>query len=160
MTALLRDWILGIVAISLLSSFALSLAGDAPARRVIRLISAFALLLAVILPLKGVDVEMLRTSFSAYTRAYEREVENTAVLSNEFLCDLTGESLAEYVVSLASARDISCTAQVETALYDGYALPVSCTVTIETEIEQSDIEALREEIASALHIDQVSIVRR
>ena len=40
MTAFLREWILGIVAESLISAFAMSLAGEASARRVIRLISA------------------------------------------------------------------------------------------------------------------------
>ena len=51
-TQLLCEWILGIVAVSLLRLSRL-LAGEAPSRRVIRLMSAFALLLAVVLPIKG-----------------------------------------------------------------------------------------------------------
>ena len=93
MTQLLCEWILGIVAVSLLSSFALSLAGEAPSRRVIRLMSAFALLLAVVLPLKGVDAGAFRTSLAAYERAYQRETESVTASSDELLCELTGETL-------------------------------------------------------------------
>ncbi len=160
MTELLREWILGIVAVSLLSSFALSLAGEAPARRVIRLMSAFALLLAVVLPLKGVDAKMFQASFAEYERLYERETAGVAASSDELLCELTRETLAEYVETLAAAQDIPCTAQVDVTLRDGYALPLSCTVEATAEISQSDADALRAEIAAALDIDEVHVTGR
>lgn len=160
MTVLFREWILGITAVSMLSSFAQSLAGEASAGKVIRLISAFALFLAVVLPLKSTDISVFQTSFAEYERSYEREAEHMTASSNELLCGLTKESLEEYVGKLAAARGISCTAEIEVSLSDGYALPISCTVTFEEEISRSEIEALCAEIASALSIEEVNVTGR
>ena len=160
MTALLREWILGIVAVSLLSSFALSLAGEAPSRRVIRLMSAFALLLAVVLPLKGVDAGTFRTSLAEYERAYHRETESVTASSDELLCELTGETLKAYVEKRAEALGVSCEAEVSVILCGGYARPVSCTLVPQAEITQAEADALCGEIAAALEIDEVYVTGR
>lgn len=160
MTQLLREWILGIVAVSLLSSFALSLAGEAPSRRVIRLMSAFALLLAVVLPLKGVDAGAFRASLAAYERAYQRETESVTASSDELLCELTGETLKAYVEKRAEALGVPCEAEVSVVLQDGYARPVACTLVPDAEISRAAADALRGEIAAALDIDEVYVTGR
>lgn len=157
MTELVREWILGIVAVSLLSSFALSLAGEAPSRRIIRLMSALALLLAVILPLKGVDAGTFRASLAAYEGAYHRETERAAASSDELLCELTGETLKTYVEKRAETLGIPCEAEVSVALQDGYAKPVACTLMPYAEISRSDADALCGEISEALDIDEVYV---
>ncbi len=160
MTELLREWILGIVAVSLLSSFSLSLAGEAPSRRIIRLMSALALLLVVVLPLKGVDLRELHTSLSAYERTYQQEAEAVSALSEELLYDLTEETLASYVKEQAAAHGIVCEAKVTVERQDGYVRPVACTVEVTGEISEAACSALREELMAALAIEEVNVTGR
>lgn len=157
MTALLREWILGIVAVSLLSACAQTLAGAASAKRVIGLISAFALFLTVALPLQRVDMAVFRTSFAQYERAYARSAQDAAAASEQLLCELAKESLAEYVTGLASARHIPCSVRVEVAQTGDGPLPSACTLTPEREISSAEAEALRAEIIAALGTENVSV---
>ena len=160
MTAFLREWILGIVAVSLISAFAMSLAGEASARRVIRLISALALLLAVLLPLKGVDESLWKAPFAEYERIYERKAGKTTESAGELMCELTSETLEEYVVELAASREIACTAEVSVELCEGYAQPSSCTIFVETEADAAQLDAFCEALASTLAIDEVYVTGR
>lgn len=160
MTELLREWILGIVAVSLLSSFVLSLVGEASSRRVIRLMSAFALILAVVLPLKGMDLRELHTTMAAYEETYRKEVEDVSALSDALLYDLTGETLASYVEKQAAARGIACEANVVVERQEGYVSPVSCTLVVATGISEAECAALRDDMIAALGTEKVYITGR
>ncbi len=160
MTAILREWILGIVAVSLLAAFAQSLAGSSPSRRVIRLMTALLLLTAILRPLRALEPDLFRASLDGYARDYRRASDYTSDRSGELLCRTAEASLAAWAEERAAALGVRCTVQVVTELREGAPWPVSCTVTAESMPDPATAETLRRELSAGLGIETVSVTGR
>lgn len=157
MTELLRNWVLGITAASLLCAAAEAMTKDAPGRQAVRLVSALALLLSVVLPLRGYRSGDLTALFDAYDLELRRETAHGEARTDELLCRVTGESLGQWVEAQAAARGIGCRAQVGTVLREGGAVPVSCVITTDPGTDGAAAAALAREIAAALGIGTVTV---
>jgi hypothetical protein len=150
MLTLLRQWILSITAVGLLSAFALTLAGDTPGRKVVRLVSALALILAVLLPLSGKSADELFAARS-YAAQYSAAAEDAVAAAGELTLELTAQSLSDYIEELAARKGFDCTADVEVIMQDGAARAVACELTGDVTDE------LRREIAAALNVDTQNV---
>ena len=157
MTALLREWVLGIVAVSLLSSFAQSLTEGMPSRRVVRVISALLLLLVILRPMARLQGSDLEDMLADYSGALARETVYTEAASDEILRQTTESALNAWAEARAAARGISCRAEVRTEARDGAAYPVACVLTLAEPLPPAEAEALAREIAAGLGIAAVTI---
>lgn len=160
MTALLREWVLGIVAVSLLSAVAGTLAGDAKSGRILRLISALALFLTVALPLRDAGGFRPDLAFHEARLRYDDERTAAAAHTDELLRDVTGEALAAYARQRAAAYGIECEARFALTVRDGAAWPERCTIVAEKNADAQGLEALRRELMEAFALKEIEIVGR
>ena len=158
MTAFLRNWILGITAVSLSVGAATALAGESPVKRTVRLIGALLLLLAVLLPLVRDGETLLLEAYQnwdqlcrteinrvqeAGTRQYERAIQNT---------------LQDQIVAMATEQGINCSAEVILEVQDGMPVPLSCRIRAES-LSSEQEQQLTEQIRQLLGTDRVTVWR-
>lgn len=114
----LRDWIVSLVAVSLLVAIVQSLTGSGAIRRAADFICALALLAALLGPLPGLKWESLLPDGDDYAEAVakmQREMEETQTAELE-----TG--IAERTASYISDK-ARCAVRVETKVENGVPLP-------------------------------------
>ena len=115
---LLREWIMSLVAVSLLSALVRSLVGSGSLRRAAEFICALALLAALLRPLPGIRCEELLPDADAYAGSVERlqlqlEREQEAQMASGI-----AERTAAYISDKAR-----CAVRVETRTENGVPLP-------------------------------------
>ena len=128
MIELLREWIMGIVIISILSAIAVALAGESPSVRIIRMISAAGLLLATVWPLKRFNTDDFLRELYSYGSGYTVAARDAVAAAGQMTCDITAQSLERYIKSLAGERGIECDVKISAVYADGIAVPVKCVL--------------------------------
>lgn len=118
MMEVLREWIVSLVAVSLLVAIVQSLTGSGAVRRAADFVCALALLAALLRPLPGLEWESLLPDEADYAEAVaklQREMESTQAAELE-----TG--IAERTASYISDK-ARCAVRVETKVKGGVPLP-------------------------------------
>lgn len=118
MMELLREWIVSLMAVSLLAALVQSLAGSGALRRAAEFICALALLAALLGPLPGLDWGSLLPDAEAYRDSAERL---RLELEREREAELTA-GIAERTASYISHK-ARCAVRVETNAEGGVPLP-------------------------------------
>lgn len=118
MMDVLREWIVSLVAVSLLIALVQSLTGSGAVRRAADFICALALLAALLRPLPGLQWESLLPEGNDYAEATEQ-------LHREMVASQTAEletGIAERTASYISDK-ARCAVRVETKVENGVPLP-------------------------------------
>ena len=148
MTALVRQWLLGVTAAALVLALAETLAPEGGAKRVCRLAGGLALLLAAVGPLAGgLDGSLITRTVEEWKsrgQSYELVLEEQ---SGQFYLAIIEEQTAAYIVDKAKELGIDCAAEV-TYGYDEDGVPCPWEVTargIWTGEQREQLELLLEE---------------
>ncbi len=148
MTALVRQWLLGVTAAALVLALAETLAPEGGAKRVCRLAGGLALLLAAVGPVTGVlDGSALTQAVEGWrdrSQSYELELEEQR---DTLYLAIIEEDTAAYVMDKAREFGFECAAEV-TYGYDEKGVPCPWEVAargVWTEGQRARLERLLEE---------------
>ena len=130
---LLREWIMSLVAVSLLSALVRSLVGSGSLRRVAEFICALALLAALLRPLPGIRWEDLLPDTDEYAGSVERLQLQLEQKQDDRLAAGIAERTAAYISDKAR-----CAVRVETKMENGVPLPWQAELERDYERELSD----------------------
>ena len=129
MMAALREWLTSIVAVSMLLCVAQLLIPEGTLRKIGGFAGGLILLLVLLRPILGAEVEQLTVDFEDYRTAIE---EQSAVMQEEQETELAGriaQRTAAYISDKAEALKLCVEVQVETEA-DADGIPVPSTVEI------------------------------
>lgn len=155
MMDVIHEWITGIVVVSVMCACAIALTANTPARQVVRMISAIALLFAAIWPLRQISAERLSRELSQYTVSYEQAEAVAASGNQELTKGLAEEQLSAYVERQTEALGIVCRAEVTVALSeDGVLLPSECRIITRSSLPQAQRTAVASLIVRELGISE------
>ena len=129
MMAALREWLTSIVAVSMLLCVAQLLIPEGTLRKIGGFAGGLILLLVLLRPILGAEVEQLTVDFEDYRTAIE---EQRAVMQEEQETELAGriaQRTAAYISDKAEALKLCVEVQVETEA-DADGIPVPSTVEI------------------------------
>ena len=144
MIGAVRAWLTSIVMVTLLLSVAQTLIPEGTIRKIAGFTGGLILLVALLRPVLGADLERLHLDLGDYERAIEERQEELASAGNAELKALIESQTAAYISDKANALGLEVTVRVEAeAGADGIPVPAA-----------ADIQGARsEELASAVEQD-------
>ena len=130
MIGALREWLTSIVVVTLLLSVAQALVPEGNIRRVASFLGGLILLLAMLRPVLGADLERLRLDFDGYEQELRQVREELSASYDAGLAERIEERTAAYISDKADALGLEVKVRVETAPGEaGVSLPVKAEVT-------------------------------
>ena len=151
MMAVLRTWLFGLTAVSLLLALAEALVSQEGIRRVLRLAGGVLMIVVLLQPVVQIDLEDLSLSLEAYQQEVETLTEEYAQQQETQLSAGIEAELASYIWDKAQALGLNCqvSVTVETGA-DGVPAPRSVDITGEysealSEIIEKDLGVPREQ---------------
>ena len=118
-----REWLTGLVAVSLLLAAAQTLLPEGSVRRIFSFTGGLVLLLVLLRPLLGADLEGLSPDLAGYQAAVEVRREELEEAGKTELAALIEARTAAYISDKADALGLAVTARVETRTEDGVPVP-------------------------------------
>ncbi len=141
----LKDWILAVTAVAILTSAALSLCPQGAVKKIVRLICGLLMLLVVLRPAAGLLGGNGLPELEAYRADVQSDLEERERASQEVLEDIIAEQTAAYIVDKAAELGAQCRVQVWCRTgEDGLLLPDRA------EISGSLTAGQREELAGLI----------
>ena len=130
MMEVLRTWLFGLTAVSLLLALAEALVSQEGIRRVLRLAGGVLMIVVLLQPVVQIDLEDLSLSLEAYQQEVETLTEEYAQQQETQLSTGIEAELASYIWDKAQALGLDCQVSVTVESgEDGVPLPRSVTVT-------------------------------
>lgn len=130
MIGALREWLTSIVVVTLLLSVAQALVPEGNIRRVASFLGGLILLLAMLRPVLGADLERLRLNFDGYEQELRQVREELSASYDAGLAERIEERTAAYISDKADALGLEVTVRVETDTGDdGVPVPAAAEVT-------------------------------
>ena len=130
MIAALREWLTGVVVVTLLLSVALTLIPEGSLRKVASFTGGLLLLIVMLRPVLGADLERLDLNLDGYAAAVrERQEDLEAVQQKELASGIAARTEA-YIKDKAAARGLAVEVRVKTEENaEGVPLPAAADVT-------------------------------
>ena len=137
---MLRTWLFGLTAVSLLLALAEALVSQEGIRRVLRLAGGVLMIVVLLQPVVQIDLEDLSLSLEAYQQEVETLTEEYAQQQETQLSAGIEAELASYIWDKAQALGLDCqvSVTVETGA-DGFPAPRSVDITGEYSEALSEI---------------------
>ena len=132
----LREWLTSLVAVTLLFSVARQLMGEGSIGKIGSFVGGLLLLVVVLDPLPGLDMEKLAPSMEAYTQAVEAELETLESANRGEWAGLIESRTAAYISEQADRMGTPVTVRVRTELSQG-GVPVPSGVELTGERTQA-----------------------
>ena len=130
MIGALREWLTSIVVVTLLLSVAQMLVPEGSIRRVASFAGGLILLVALLRPVLGADLERLRLDLDGYERELQNAREELSSAGDTEVSELIAERTAAYISDKADALGLDVTVRVEAAAGpDGVTLPEKAELT-------------------------------
>ena len=130
MIGALREWLTSIVVVTLLLSVAQMLVPEGSIRRVASFAGGLILLVALLRPVLGADLERLRLDLDGYERELQNAREELSSAGDTEVAERIAERTAAYISDKADALGLEVKVRVETAPGEaGVSLPVKAEVT-------------------------------
>ena len=130
MIGALREWLTSIVVVTLLLSVAQALVPEGNIRRVASFLGGLILILAMLRPVLGADLERLRLNFDGYEQELRQVREELSASYDAGLAERIEERTAAYISDKADALGLDVTVRVEAAAGpDGVTLPEKAELT-------------------------------
>ena len=115
MIGALREWLTSIVVVTLLLSVAQMLVPEGSIRRVASFAGGLILLVALLRPVLGADLERLRLDLDGYERELQNAREELSSAGDTEVAERIAERTAAYISDKAASLGINCRAEVTTA---------------------------------------------
>ena len=129
MIGAVRVWLTSIVMVTLLLSVAQTLIPEGTIRKIAGFTGGLILLVALLRPVLGADLERLHLDLGDYERAIEERQEELASAGNAELKALIESQTAAYISDKADALGLEVTVRVEAeAGADGIAVPAAADI--------------------------------
>ena len=130
MIGALREWLTSIVVVTLLLSVAQMLVPEGSIRRVASFAGGLILLVALLRPVLGADLERLRLDLDGYERELQNAREELSSAGDTEVAERIAERTAAYISDKADALGLVVTVRVETDTGDdGVPVPAAAEVT-------------------------------
>lgn len=157
MSEIIRTWVLGICAVSLITAAASAAVGEGRQAGILRLIGAAATVLVLLAPLKSTDADLYE-EFNAFRDAFSEstELEEIRVQAGE----MAAQRIESYILKQAQQQAITCDAQARCTYTDGAFYLDSCCIVYQTQLTAAQQAAFEESIAQALGVDKKYITGR
>ncbi len=153
---LLKEWLLGAIAVSFLTAAAQAVMPEGAVKQVGRLACGLILFLALVRPLLGMDYG----SLSQAVRDYQEELSDRQETLEETGKELTGDIIAEetdaYIQDMTEELGVDCRITVEWSWEGETPTPVQAIVT--GELSDGDRAALNEALVRDLGLEREQIV--
>ena len=151
MTQLIRNWALGICAVSLFSCLAMAAVGDSRLKNVIKLITAAAVAAVLLSPFHTWQTPDAPASAAVpLPQADMDELRRSA----ERMCE---QRIEQYVSELAESRGIACSCRAKCSYKDGRFSLEQCTVVFGKDYDDAYRRAFIAEAAKGIGIDESCI---
>ena len=130
MIGALREWLTSIVVVTLLLSVAQMLVPEGSIRRVASFAGGLILLVVLLRPVLGADLERLRLDLDGYERELQNAREELSSAGDTEVAERIAERTAAYISDKADALGLEVTVRVEAAAGpDGVSLPEKAELT-------------------------------
>ena len=130
MIGALREWLTSIVVVTLLLSVAQMLVPEGSIRRVASFAGGLILLVALLRPVLGADLERLRLDLDGYERELQNAREELSSAGDTEMAERIAERTAAYISDKADALGLEVAVRVEAAVGpDGVTLPEKAELT-------------------------------
>lgn len=124
----LGNWVIGITAAALILSAVLALAPEGSAKRVVRLAGGACVLLAVFLPIAGLDADDFLPVAYAAPDEYAETLSELGRTNYELQKTIIEQRISSYIQAKADALGISAAASVSFEEREGVPCPVAAAV--------------------------------
>lgn len=157
MSGIISAWVLGVCAVSLITSAAGAAVGEGRQAGILRLIGAAATVLVLLTPLKSGDAD-LKEEFQIFRDAFSEsaELEEIAMQAGT----MAAQHIQAYIMQQAEAQGIACSVQAQCSYTDGAFYLESCRIVYQTQLPAEEQTAFEENMAQALGIDKKYITGR
>ena len=150
MTEAVREYLLSVVAVALLSGVVLALTPKGAVHRTLTFLSGLAMILTALGPVARLDFDTLAQSMARTRIEAEEAAEGVTVDSTELIAELIKEESETYIWDKAVALEIELTEVTVEVRTDGsYPYPYSAVLTADCTEEQRQqfTKVLEEELA-------------
>ncbi len=152
----LRDWLLGVLAASLLTAVALAMMPDGPVRSVGRLLGGLLLFLAVVRPVLGFDYGALRDILAGYSAQLEETGQALAGTQKQITESIIAQGIDAYIQDKTAELALDCQVEV-TWDWSGDA-PVPAQVTVTGDLTPDERETLTQAFCEDLGLEPEQVV--
>ena len=152
----LRDWLLGVLAASLLTAVALAMMPDGPVRSVGRLLGGLLLFLAVVRPVLGFDYGALRDILAGYTAELEETGQALVETQEQLTESIIAQGTDAYIQDKTAELALDCRVEV-TWDWSGDA-PVPAQVTVTGDLTPGERETLTQAFCEDLGLEPEQVV--
>lgn len=128
MSEAFRDYLMSIVAISLLSSVLLTLVPKGNVHRTLSFLCGLAILLATVGPIATVDFDALSESISRFSIETDATTDEVQSSNDELIAAIIKEKTETYILDKAASLGFAATVTVEVKTGDGYPYPYSARI--------------------------------
>lgn len=125
----IRDWLLGVTGVAILTAMAESLMPEGPVKRVGKLVGGLVLLVAILSPILALDLETFDNSPSDWSADILAQTEALDMAQKKQYQIIIENEFATYIVDKASAEGIVCRATVTCQLVDDILMPSAVSIT-------------------------------
>lgn len=152
----LRDWLLGVLAASLLTAVALAMMPDGPVRSVGRLLGGLLLFLAVVRPVLGFDYGALRDILAGYTAELEETGQALVETQEQLTESIIAQGTDAYIQDKTAELALDCRAEVAWD-WSGDA-PVPAQVTVTGDLTPGERETLTQAFCEDLGLEPEQVI--
>ncbi|MCD7945556.1 MAG: stage III sporulation protein AF [Clostridiales bacterium] len=153
---LLKEWILGVIAVSFLTASAQAVMPDGAVKQVGRLACGLMLFLAMVRPLLGMDYGSMSQVIRDYQEELSARQETLEETGKELTEDIIAEEMDAYIRNMTEDLGVDCQITVEWNWEGETPTPVQAIVT--GELSDGDRAALNEALVRDLGLEREQIV--
>ncbi|MCC8182017.1 MAG: stage III sporulation protein AF [Clostridiales bacterium] len=153
---LLKEWLLGVLAVSFLTAAAQIIMPDGAVKQVGRLACGLILFLAIIRPLLGMDYGSLSQVIRDYQEELSAQQETLEKTGKELTGDIIAEETDAYIQDMTEELGLDCQIAVEWSWEGETPAPVRAIVT--GELSDGDWAALTEALVRDFGLEREQIV--
>jgi hypothetical protein len=146
----IKNWIVGVTAAAMIAAIVQSLAPEGPVRKTLRLAFGVLMILAVLRPVKELNLEDFSFYRTQYDEGLSQYTEKMNEVSKSFTRSIIEEKTGSYILEKADELQIPCEVSVKlkTNREGGYPYPFSVELTVSGYPEEEKKEALSRFIES------------
>ncbi|MCD7760683.1 MAG: hypothetical protein LUH16_02755 [Clostridiales bacterium] len=153
---LLKEWLLGVIAVSFLTAAAQAVMPDGAVKQVGRLACGLILFLSMVRPLLGMDYGSLSQALRDYQEELSARQETLEETGKELTGDIIAEETDAYIQDMTEELGVDCRITVEWNWEEETPTPVQAIVT--GELSNGDRAALTEALVRDLGLEREQIV--
>jgi|LSQX01.2.fsa_nt_gb hypothetical protein len=152
---MIKDWIIGITAASILVSAVIAITPKGAPKRSVRLVGGLILFIVIIDPLKKMDLSDLAFYSMQYRADYEKYEEKLIFQNSSMIETIIEDKTRTYILQKAELLGVKCDVEVSAKKReDGYPYPDKIVFYVMEECDSELIEQLSYVVSSELGVPE------